>query len=115
MAADVAAMGTHILVVTDDDKPKADALAEELGMEIFSHRGNLRPPYYTIDSVRKTAHLFLSFPYVCPEPVLAKCSFLYTNGSQMPFFAGVRCRAEDTGKGPKRYVTTYTVYIFKFH
>jgi len=63
MAADVAAMGTHILVVTDDDKPKADALAEELGMEIFSHRGNLRPPYYTIDSVRKTAHLFLSaFP-----------------------------------------------------
>jgi hypothetical protein len=77
MAADVAAMGTHILVVTDDDKPKADALAEELGMEIFSHRGNLRPPYYTIDSVRKMAQLFLSFPYVCPEPVLAKCSFLY--------------------------------------
>jgi len=25
-------------------------------------------------------HLFLSFPYVCPEPVLAKCSFLYING-----------------------------------
>jgi hypothetical protein len=28
----------------------------------------------------------LSFPYVCPEPVLAKCSFLYINGSKMPFF-----------------------------
>jgi hypothetical protein len=37
--------------------------------------------------VRKTAS-FLSFPYVCPEPVLAKCSFLYINGSKMPFFAG---------------------------
>jgi hypothetical protein len=39
-------------------------------------------------------HLFLSFPYVCPEPVLAKCSFLYINGSKMPFFAGwsgLRC------------------------
>ena len=55
MAADVPAMGTHILVVTDDDKPKADALAEELGMEIFSHRGNLRPPYHTIDSAFATA------------------------------------------------------------
>ena len=32
----------------------------------------------------KTAS-FLSFPYVCPEPVLAKCSFIYINGSKMPF------------------------------
>jgi hypothetical protein len=32
-------------------------------------------------------HLFLSFPYVCPEPVLAT-SFLYINGSKMPVFAG---------------------------
>jgi len=31
----------------------------------------------------------LSFPYVCPEPVLAKCSFIFINGSKMPFFAGV--------------------------
>ena len=35
-------------------------------------------------------HLFLSFPYVCPEPVLAKRSFLYINGSKMPYFAGTR-------------------------
>eukprot|EP01046_Picozoa_sp_COSAG06_P006571 COSAG06_NODE_310_length_17775_cov_9.971374_14_plen_113_part_00 len=27
-------------------------------------------------------HSFLSFPYVCPEPVLAKRSFLYVNGSK---------------------------------
>ena len=30
---------------------------------------------------------FLSFPYVCPEPVLIKCSFLYINGAKRPFFA----------------------------
>ena len=27
-------------------------------------------------------HPFLSFPCVCPEPVLVKWSFLYTNGSK---------------------------------
>ena len=27
----------------------------------------------------------MSFPYVCPEPVLVKCSFLYINGSNRPF------------------------------
>jgi hypothetical protein len=29
---------------------------------------------------------FLSFPYVCPEPVLVKCSFLYINGSKSGVF-----------------------------
>ena len=29
---------------------------------------------------------FLSFPYVCPEPVLVKCSVLYINGAKRPFF-----------------------------
>jgi hypothetical protein len=29
---------------------------------------------------------FWSFPYVCPEPVLVKSSFLYINGSKRPFF-----------------------------
>jgi hypothetical protein len=32
----------------------------------------------------KTA-LFLSFPYVCPEPVLVKRLFLYMNGYKIPF------------------------------
>ena len=27
----------------------------------------------------------MSFPYVCPEPVLVKCSFSYVNGSKRPF------------------------------
>jgi hypothetical protein len=36
----------------------------------------------------KNGIFFLSFPYVCPEPVLVKCSFSYINGSKRPFFAG---------------------------
>ena len=38
MAADVPAMGTRIIVVTDNDKVKGDALAEKLGMELFAIR-----------------------------------------------------------------------------
>eukprot|EP01046_Picozoa_sp_COSAG06_P050357 COSAG06_NODE_7958_length_2322_cov_105.541610_3_plen_136_part_00 len=34
--------------------------------------------------VRKRS--FLSFPYVCPEPVSAKCSFLYINGAKSGVF-----------------------------
>jgi hypothetical protein len=36
--------------------------------------------------VRKRRRIFECFPYVCPEPVLVKCSFLYTNGSKRPFW-----------------------------
>lgn len=38
MAADVPEMGTRIMVVTDNDKAKGDALAEKLGMELFALR-----------------------------------------------------------------------------
>ena len=36
----------------------------------------------------KNAIFFECFPYVCPEPALAKSSFQCINGSQMPFLAG---------------------------
>jgi hypothetical protein len=29
--------------------------------------------------------LLFEFPYVCPEPVLVTCSFIYINGSKRPF------------------------------
>lgn len=38
MAADVPEMGTRILIVTDNDKPTGDSLAEKLGMELFAMR-----------------------------------------------------------------------------
>ena len=38
-------------------------------------------------------HSFLNFSYVCPEPVLVKCSVLYTNGSKRGVFAPSGCAA----------------------
>lgn len=38
MAADVPDMGTRIIVVTNNDKAKGDALAEKLGMELYAMR-----------------------------------------------------------------------------
>ena len=49
MAADVPEMGTRILVVTDDDTAKGDALAERLGLEIFALRGKTAMPMLSID------------------------------------------------------------------
>jgi hypothetical protein len=41
--------------------------------------------------LRKNGPLFEWFPYVCPEPVLVKCSVLYINGSKRPFLLTVLC------------------------
>ena len=38
-----------------------------------------------MEPIRKR-HSFLSFPYVCPEPVLAKLSFIYINGAKNGVF-----------------------------
>lgn len=50
MAGDVPEMGTRMLVVTDDRKAEGDALAEKLGMEIFSLRGKTMMPQFGIDA-----------------------------------------------------------------
>ena len=49
MAADVPEMGTRLLVVTDGDKAKGDALAEKLGRELFSLRGTFMAPAAEVD------------------------------------------------------------------
>jgi hypothetical protein len=41
--------------------------------------------------LRKNGPFFEWFPYVCPEPVLVKCSVLYINGSKRPFLLTVLC------------------------
>jgi hypothetical protein len=38
--------------------------------------------------------LFLSFSYVCPEPVLVKCSFLYINGAKSTIFSPLQDACE---------------------
>ncbi|WP_428698117.1 M81 family metallopeptidase [Stappia sp.] len=47
MAADVPDLGSRIVVVTDDDAPAGDRLAERLGMELYSFRGRTRPEFLT--------------------------------------------------------------------
>jgi len=47
--ADVADMGSKLLVITDNDKPKAERLARELGMEFFRLRAETQPAYATLD------------------------------------------------------------------
>ena len=56
---------------------RADLLVQERGKHVGRTFGSER-----LRKHRKLQQngLFLSFPYVCPEPVLVKCSFLYING-----------------------------------
>ena len=53
---------------------------------VFSHAIWLSAMVWIHGIPKKNATLFLSFPYVCPEPVLVKCSFLYINGSKSGVF-----------------------------
>lgn len=50
MAADVPEMGTRIIVVTDNDRPKGDALAEQLGRELYALREQLAMEMVDIDT-----------------------------------------------------------------
>jgi microcystin degradation protein MlrC len=50
MAADVPEMGTQVLVVTDGDRAKGEALARRLGMELFGMRGTTAMPMVGIDA-----------------------------------------------------------------
>jgi len=47
--ADVEELGGRILVVTDGDKAKADALATRIGEEFVSMRGKTMPTFYGVD------------------------------------------------------------------
>ncbi|MFW5681057.1 MAG: M81 family metallopeptidase [Pseudomonadota bacterium] len=47
--ADVAAMGSKILVVADGDRARAAALAERLGREFYAMRQATQPSYLTLD------------------------------------------------------------------
>ncbi|MDW6023990.1 M81 family metallopeptidase [Mesorhizobium sp. BAC0120] len=49
MAADVPEMGTRIMVLTDGDKAKGDALAEQLGRELYAMRDSLAMEMLTAD------------------------------------------------------------------
>jgi microcystin degradation protein MlrC len=66
--ADVPEVGAKILVVTDNRKAEGDALAEDLGKELWSMRGRTTPPYHTPDEAIDTALAGGAYPVVMADP-----------------------------------------------
>ncbi|MDR7121403.1 M81 family metallopeptidase [Rheinheimera soli] len=48
MAGDVPDMGSKLLVITNNDATQGEALARQLGLELFSYRGQTLPQFYDI-------------------------------------------------------------------
>jgi microcystin degradation protein MlrC len=68
--ADVADLGSKIVVVADGDKAKAERLARELGTEFFRLRRDTQPSYTTLDQAMARAATHNQ-----PRPlILADCS-----------------------------------------
>ena len=66
--ADVPEVGAKILVVTDNRKAEGDALAADLGKELWSMRGRTSPPYHTPDEAIDKALAGGAFPVVMADP-----------------------------------------------
>ncbi|HEY6980248.1 M81 family metallopeptidase, partial [Reyranella sp.] len=48
--SDVKEMSSRLIVITDNDRPKAEKLARELGLEFFAMRDKTQPPYVTLET-----------------------------------------------------------------
>lgn len=66
--ADVEELTGRILVITDNDKAKADRLATELGQEFISMRGRTAPPYETVEGGIALARGHNAQPVVVADP-----------------------------------------------
>jgi microcystin degradation protein MlrC len=66
--ADVPELGSRVLVVADNDKAKADALACKLGEEVVSMRGKTMPEFLGIAEAVAAALAFDGRPVVLAEP-----------------------------------------------
>ena len=66
--ADVAELSGRILVITDDDKAKADRLATEIGQEFVAMRGRTAPDYLSIEDGIDAAVAFNACPVVMADP-----------------------------------------------
>ncbi|KQV65331.1 M81 family metallopeptidase [Rhizobium sp. Root1220] len=67
MAGDVPEMGTKLLVVTNDREEKGDALARELGLELFSKRGTFIMPQIDEKQAVEEALAATSWPVVIAD------------------------------------------------
>ncbi|MBU0914316.1 MAG: M81 family metallopeptidase [Gammaproteobacteria bacterium] len=50
MAGDVPDMGSKLLVITNNDVEKGTVLAQQLGLELFSYRGQTLPQFYDVST-----------------------------------------------------------------
>ena len=66
--ADVAEIGTRVLVIADGDKKKADALATKLGEELVSLRGKTAPPSFDVAAGVGEGVAFNDLPVVIADP-----------------------------------------------
>jgi microcystin degradation protein MlrC len=66
--ADVPELGGRILVITDKDKAKADALATAIGEEFVSMRGKTLPPFLGVDEGITAAVASNEAPIVMADP-----------------------------------------------
>jgi hypothetical protein len=71
-------MHIHILFLPPRNSSSRDVL-----LHLVVHNAIL--DCHCLGALRQNG-LLMSFPYVCPEPVLVKSSFIYINGSKRPFF-----------------------------
>lgn len=67
MAADVPDMGTKIMVISDNNQACGDALARELGLELFALRGTTRPLFLTPDDALHQAQSYHQGPIVMAD------------------------------------------------
>ena len=67
MAADVADLGAKLVVVTDGRRTEGDALARELGMEVFSFRGRACPAFLTPEEALRRATEMAEGPVVVAD------------------------------------------------
>ncbi|MGE0698510.1 MAG: M81 family metallopeptidase [Hyphomicrobiaceae bacterium] len=65
---DVAELGTRVLVVTDGDKPKGEAIATRLGEELIGMRGRTAPAYLDVAAAVGAAMAANEGPVVVAEP-----------------------------------------------
>lgn len=66
--ADVPEMTGRILVITDNDKAKADRLATQIGEEFVSMRGKTAPDYLDVDGAITAGIAANAYPVVMADP-----------------------------------------------
>ncbi|AUG53135.1 M81 family metallopeptidase [Thalassospira marina] len=67
MAGDVPEIGSHVIVITDNDAIKAEGLSHDLGMELFGFRGTTRPDFITPEQAMAKLPGLSNFPVVIAD------------------------------------------------